>query len=62
MKFMWKDETNIGFYECYLLDDDNNELQQIYFWDYSCTYQVKSAVEHKWKRPSANNFIDNCTG
>ena len=61
MKFKWKDETNIGFYECYLLDDDNNELQQIYFWDYSCTYQVESAVEHKWKRPYAY-VVGYCNG
>lgn len=61
MKFIWKDETDIGYYECKLIDDNNEEVQSIYFWDYSNEYQVKEAIERRWKRPCAYK-VGYCSG
>ena len=38
MKLEWRNEEDIGHYECTVTDDDGYE-QRISFWDYTCEYQ-----------------------
>lgn len=38
MKLEWRNETDIGFYECIVTDDDGYG-QSISLWDYTCEYQ-----------------------
>lgn len=61
MKFVWEDEVNIGYYECKLYDDKGNELESIWFWDYSNPYQVEEAIKNEWKRYYAYK-VEYCNG
>ena len=37
IKFNWKDNEDIGHYECTMYDD-SAKLETIFFWDYSNEY------------------------
>jgi hypothetical protein len=39
MKLEWRNEENIGYYQCIITDDDGYK-QRISVWDYTCEYQI----------------------
>ena len=44
MKLEWRNEEDIGHYECTVTDDDGYK-QDISFWDYTCEWQSKRKAE-----------------
>ena len=44
MKLEWRNDEDIGFYECTVTDDDGYE-QHISLWDYTCEWQSKRKAE-----------------
>ena len=52
IKFTWKDETDIGYYEC-VVSDETGQLGRIYFWDYTNAHQVEQANKNRWHRDYA---------
>ena len=44
IKFVWKDNDDIGYYECTMYDD-SNKLESIYFWDFSNPSNVENDSE-----------------
>ncbi len=52
MRFEWNDhDSDIGYYECKLLDDDGNKLDYIIFTDYTNQWRQKNDRENGYKRP-----------
>ena len=52
LRFEWNDSSEIGHYECILLDGDN-KIDEITFWDYTCKYHQKSDKKNRFHRPYA---------
>lgn len=50
MEFVWKDEPEIGYYECELLDK-GEKLLDVAFWDYTCKYSQQADRANGCKRP-----------
>ena len=40
MKLEWRNEENIGYHECTIIDDDGYH-EDIHIWDYTCEYHIK---------------------
>lgn len=52
MKFEWNDEdADIGSYKCFLYDDDNKCIDDIYFTDFTCGWHRKDDEENRFVRP-----------
>lgn len=60
IKFVWKDNDDIGYYECTMYDD-SNKLESIYFWDFSNPYNVENDNKHRYNRNYAYK-VGYCNG
>ena len=60
VKFVWKDNEDIGFYECYIYED-SDKLDSICFWDYTNKYQKETDEKHRYYRPYTYK-ISYCNG
>lgn len=57
----YEKENGISRYECHLYDDDNKEIQEIYFHDYSTKGEVEKAKKNHWVREFAY-MVSYCYG
>lgn len=60
IKFNWKDNEDIGHYECTMYDD-SAKLETISFWDYSNEYNRKEDVKNRYHRRCAYK-VNYCNG
>lgn len=63
MKLEWRNEEDIGFYECTVTDNDGYE-QHISLWDYTCEYQSnKKATDATFHRYHPEDYeVSYCHG
>ncbi len=50
LRFEWKDDLDIGYYECFLYEN-NNVINDISFIDYTCDFHQKDDKKCRYTRP-----------
>jgi len=63
MKLEWKNEEDIGFYECTITEDDGDS-QNICIWDYTCEWQKeRKARDYSYNKEHPEAFeVSYCHG
>ena len=60
LKFIWKDDERVGYYQCQLIDD-TGKLEDILFYDYSNPFHIENDKRNRFTRKYAYE-IHYCLG